>query len=77
MSTTAKQTIPEAEQRKRRAIEALNRAFDELRDAQNRISVVEGNGSSDLYAAIADTCQTVRALRERLAAMKPIGLFEV
>lgn len=78
MATAIKNQAPidKANEKKRLAIDALNRAAIELCEAQNQITYVEGNGSADIYDAIATTYQDVAKLRRRLNEMKSTGFFE-
>lgn len=64
------------QEKQKHAIAALERAFRELCDAQDEISFVEGEGSSELYEEIAIAYQTVESLRKRLKKMTVTGYFE-
>lgn len=74
MTTT--EQISEATIRRDKAASALRCAFDALCEAQNLITDVEAKGSADLYDKIADAYQLVSALRSKVKAMQPTGLFE-
>lgn len=77
MTTATKQDpIERAKELQSQASLALSRAFDELCDAQNLLTDVEGNGSADIYSEIADAYQHVAQLRDKVQALKPTGLFE-
>lgn len=73
---TATEQISEATIQRDKAASALSRAFDALCEAQNLITNVEAKGSADLYDKIADAYQLVSALRSKVKAMQPTGLFE-
>lgn len=77
MTAVKERQIKDAEILKGCVVSSLYRAFAELTDAQEHITNIEGDGSSELYDEIATAYATVRHLRDRVLAMTPTGLFEV
>lgn len=74
--TTEPNLIDEANIRKQSTAALLDRAYTLLCEAQDRITDVEGPGSSDVYEEIANAYQSVQALRTKVLAIQPTGLFQ-
>lgn len=76
MTATTTHPIEEANIRKQKAIKALEQAHAWLRQAQDEIANVEGDGSADIYSEIADAYEAVETLRTKTMRIKPTGLFQ-